>query len=676
MKNSNFQLSGDTNNNKSNKSENRSIELMQQHIRKSVETIKTKYKLNKKFSVEEALEYIYQILSSKTIDFDKNQIREFKNKSYHELENQGFFFKQFPNVDKKPLTIYYPKLKLISINGANIMKNNEKKLGVQTRNESAQNNYFINLNESKESSSLIEEIEESSKITNLRSNLKKQFLQEFNNMEKTIKELHRIIDEKIMKGLRTTYENPNNFLKISQTKRKIKNIINEFLKNEYKNELDYQNIGNDEKNKKKNILQSKYLRKIIKNLNYKIEDEKDYNLADSEKSSRKASDSSSAIKHITNNKSSVIPAHSQKLNANFLIGKKRLKSNTNNLTISKNKYLSTLMKDCPKKMKDIIIENHSTQTGAVSMIENSVLEVKENDINKELINFTIIQNNKKVIIYIGEVKDKKLNGYGLLFHENGVIKYKGLFKDNYYHGIGVYFDHHGEIWHIGNFEKDTTIGYGVTFYMNREINMIGNFKKDKLIGNGVKILHDGFTEEGYYEKGQLSGFGTLYYDDGNFCYQGNFKNGKRHGEGIYYFEDGKYYIGNSKEGCFSGYGVYFYSKNLVWHIGKYEDNKANGFGVEYRDNGKIKYKGFYLNDEIHELGINYDNNAKAISLVKNRERLYLPVEREEIKLNDYIKKKYNYDFEKFVNEVESETKNFKFIDKHLHIKLPINKKKI
>ena len=62
------------------------------------------------------------------------------------------------------------------------------------------------------------------------------------------------------------------------------------------------------------------------------------------------------------------------------------------------------------------------------------------------INYTDINNISELTInncyYIGELKDNKANGVGVLYNINRRIIYFGEFKNNKYHGYGILFNGH------------------------------------------------------------------------------------------------------------------------------------------------------------------------------------------------------------------------------------------
>ncbi|XP_070284685.1 MORN repeat-containing protein 2 [Myotis yumanensis] len=62
------------------------------------------------------------------------------------------------------------------------------------------------------------------------------------------------------------------------------------------------------------------------------------------------------------------------------------------------------------------------------------------------------------IIYTGNWKDDKMNGFGRLEHFSGAV-YEGYFKDNMFHGLGTYIFPSGAKY-TGNFNENRVEGEG------------------------------------------------------------------------------------------------------------------------------------------------------------------------------------------------------------------------
>lgn len=83
------------------------------------------------------------------------------------------------------------------------------------------------------------------------------------------------------------------------------------------------------------------------------------------------------------------------------------------------------------------------------------------------------------LIYVGDVQNHRLNGYGELTYENG-DSYKGQFKNGVFHGEGTFVSHLG--WtYKGEFKNGQADGKGV---LNTE----------------DKAVYDGTFKQGIYQK--------------------------------------------------------------------------------------------------------------------------------------------------------------------------------
>lgn len=83
------------------------------------------------------------------------------------------------------------------------------------------------------------------------------------------------------------------------------------------------------------------------------------------------------------------------------------------------------------------------------------------------------------LIYVGDVQNHRLNGYGELTYDNG-DSYKGQFKNGVFHGEGTFVSHLG--WtYKGEFKNGQADGKGV---LNTE----------------DKAVYDGTFKQGIYQK--------------------------------------------------------------------------------------------------------------------------------------------------------------------------------
>lgn len=169
-------------------------------------------------------------------------------------------------------------------------------------------------------------------------------------------------------------------------------------------------------------------------------------------------------------------------------------------------------------------------------------------------------------IYIGDFKDKKPNGYGMLIcSENDSIKhcpeakvYVGKFKDGIKRGKGVCYNSYGEMIYSGKFENDQPTNY---------------FSYENV---GTKFFSDTKSEDFYYigefEENAPNGYGAIFFTNGDILIS-NFKEGKRTGINIFLERDGNWlsenvednsstFISSSRE-----YASYVAGSKSEWNAG-------------------------------------------------------------------------------------------------------------
>ena len=162
--------------------------------------------------------------------------------------------------------------------------------------------------------------------------------------------------------------------------------------------------------------------------------------------------------------------------------------------------------------------------------------------------------------YIGEVKNKKPNGWGKLTEVSKKFPkpfrtFYGNFVDGKLNGLGyIKFGH--PLIHIGNFTNNRLNGKGRILYGDRKSTskpitlsgFEGNFKDDVLHGYGIEFTTFGAKHgidkqgikiptiiyKGEWKNGEPNGKGINYYE-GIFVCDGNWKNNHAHGECVIQF---------------------------------------------------------------------------------------------------------------------------------------------
>ena len=123
--------------------------------------------------------------------------------------------------------------------------------------------------------------------------------------------------------------------------------------------------------------------------------------------------------------------------------------------------------------------------------------------------------------YIGEIKNNKRHGQGILYYINEA-KYEGEWKDNKRNGKGTF-----------------TYANGETY--------TGEYKDDKMHGLGTFHMCTGCIYEGEYKDNVRDGQGTFSWPDGE-NYKGEFKKNLFNGQGTYTTKEGEVTKGLFKDG--------------------------------------------------------------------------------------------------------------------------------
>ena len=121
--------------------------------------------------------------------------------------------------------------------------------------------------------------------------------------------------------------------------------------------------------------------------------------------------------------------------------------------------------------------------------------------------------------------------------------YLGQFKNGKCHGKGVMYDENNEVVYEGDFINGKKDGFGTQYFSledfdNKKCYYIGQFKDGEYNGKGDIYLVDGNIKlfEGKYVNGQINGKARIFYGDKGFK-EIEFKEGKSIGEAVIYMKD-------------------------------------------------------------------------------------------------------------------------------------------
>ena len=208
--------------------------------------------------------------------------------------------------------------------------------------------------------------------------------------------------------------------------------------------------------------------------------------------------------------------------------------------------------------------------------------------NKKIVGKIKEYDKYNALIYYGEYKNGKYNGYGILYKWERE-EYEGYFKDNEYNGKGI------------------------EYYSKKKIKYNGEFRNGKYHGIGIKYKEDGNIEyNGTFENGEfIQGFQSTNE------YEGEIIQKKKNGKGKLYINYSLRFEGDFIDDVFIKGIVYdknekkffegtidennkiqgnFYVKNKIIFTGKFEDYKdISNYVVEFNNKCKIIYEGEYKN---------------------------------------------------------------------------------
>ena len=254
------------------------------------------------------------------------------------------------------------------------------------------------------------------------------------------------------------------------------------------------------------------------------------------------------------------------------------------------------------------INNESNININIEKIENLFIETNQktplNIIKTTLNKFTneiiksIEENTLENDIYIGDIKENEIKGYGMLIKKNNIM-IEGKFNSvNNIINSQVNFNNIC----LKGIIKNGDFSSGTMY--NNKIQIIGTFTNG-LPDKSIKYYNEGISYEGECKNGKLEGLGI--YKDINISYDGEWKDNKFNGIGIL-IKENYIYNGEFKNGKKHGNGKL----------------KLNGkdFFVEYEDDIEINRLDYNekkiedLEDKINILQINDKNN---ISIIKKQE---------------------------------------------------------
>ena len=204
-----------------------------------------------------------------------------------------------------------------------------------------------------------------------------------------------------------------------------------------------------------------------------------------------------------------------------------------------------------------------------------------------IVSYNVFNNGD---VYVGQMKNNKINGLGYFLCEDPPLKCEGEWSDGLLNGFGKQTGPESEKY-TGEFVKGVKSGVGL--FEAKKVVMSGNFREGE--ANGLCLVQDKerkLESSGSFKNGVLSGFGSVRSKDQEYSYFGNFKAGVFEGKGEETIR-GNVYVGEFHLGLREGMGVFRDEGSSF--VGYWVKGERKGFGIEkYRN--KDLYQGYYNED--------------------------------------------------------------------------------
>jgi uncharacterized protein len=219
----------------------------------------------------------------------------------------------------------------------------------------------------------------------------------------------------------------------------------------------------------------------------------------------------------------------------------------------------------------------------------------------------------------GTIRDGKPDDYWKNYYENGVLKSEGNRVYFELDSIWKFYYEDGNIQSEIYYRQDKKNGYAISwdYYYDKDSTKVYYKSSKELFLNG--------SREGL----------SYYYSQHDFLqFTFNYKHDKRTGEGKELDKSGKVVT------LFNYYNGYLIETTRINRID--ENGLKQGRYIDFYENGSKKAEYFYLNDKLHGVYKEFDQNAKLISERRylNGE-IYIPPVEEEVELKAELKKSYH-----------------------------------
>lgn len=151
---------------------------------------------------------------------------------------------------------------------------------------------------------------------------------------------------------------------------------------------------------------------------------------------------------------------------------------------------------------NLAIRTYDSLTFVLEKTKVQLERIKKQLKKKSYSEYLTFRNPKKhQLHYIGQVSDKKANGYGIAVFDTG-SRYEGEWVNNLRQGEGAFYWPDGEFYK-GEYDNDLRNGLGTYYWPNGE-KYIGQWKDDQRNGEGIFYDKDGkIITSGIWKKDKL-----------------------------------------------------------------------------------------------------------------------------------------------------------------------------
>ena len=127
------------------------------------------------------------------------------------------------------------------------------------------------------------------------------------------------------------------------------------------------------------------------------------------------------------------------------------------------RFVTHLLKPDPIPEEEEEVMEEDPGFGVVLTRESAVSQIPSWHVDRVAENKYRIATEEGDIVYLGEMKDDKLEGDGILYYKNGGKEYEGRFWQNLWHGRGKWFHPNGTIHYQGMWKEGVMDGQGMLF---------------------------------------------------------------------------------------------------------------------------------------------------------------------------------------------------------------------